>query len=68
MGGLRLIDEPMIIPGGRRMWQPTTKDEKLEPVFLDVNADGIFEYEMTIPENVIRASVDVSHVWEPLIM
>lgn len=50
------------------MWQPTTKDEKLEPVFLDVNADGIFEYEMTIPENVIRASVDVSHVWEPLIM
>lgn len=62
MGGLRLIDEPMIIPGGRRMWQPTTKDEKLEPVFLDVNADGIFEYEMTIPENVIRASVDVSHV------
>lgn len=62
MGGLRLIDEPMIIPGGRRMWQPTTKDEKLEPVFLDVNADGIFEYEMTIPENVIRASVNVSHV------
>lgn len=50
------------------MWQPTTKDEKLEPVFLDVNADGIFEYEMTIPENVIRASVDVSNVWEPLIM
>lgn len=50
------------------MWQPTTKDEKLEPVFLDVNADGIFEYEMTIPENVIRASVDVSNIWEPLIM
>lgn len=61
MGGLRLIDEPMIIPGGRRMWQPTTKDEKLEPVFLDVNADGIFEYEMTIPENVIRASVDAQY-------
>lgn len=61
MGGLRLIDEPMIMPGGRRFWQPTSKDEKLEPVFLDVNADGIFEYEMTIPENVIRASVEVSH-------
>lgn len=33
MGGLRLIDEPMIIPGGRRMWQPTTKDENWNPFF-----------------------------------
>lgn len=44
------------------------KDEKLEFVFLDVNVDGIFEYEMIILENVIWVLVDVSNVWEFLIM
>lgn len=44
------------------------KDEKLEFVFLDVNVDGIFEYEMIILENVIWVLVDVSYVWEFLIM
>ncbi|XP_062603689.1 CD109 antigen-like isoform X2 [Saccostrea cucullata] len=53
------VDEPMISPiRGRHFWQPVSKDEKLEPVFLDVDADGVFKYEMTIPENVKRASVE----------
>ena len=54
-----LVDEPFIIPDRRWNWQPTTKDEKLEPVFLDVDADGIFKYEMEIPDNVKRVSVEV---------
>lgn len=44
------------------MWQLIMKDEKLEFVFLDVNVDGIFEYEMIILENVIWVLVDVSYV------
>lgn len=44
------------------MWQLIMKDEKLEFVFLDVNVDGIFEYEMIILENVIWVLVDVSNV------
>nr|XP_022323516.1 CD109 antigen-like isoform X2 [Crassostrea virginica] len=56
-----LVDEPFIIPDRRWNWQPTTKDEKLEPVFLDVDADGIFKYEMEIPDNVKRVSVEAQY-------
>lgn len=60
--GLIGIEEPFIVNRRRPMWQPTTKDEKMEPVFLDVDVDGIFKYEMTIPPNVKRASVDVRNL------
>ncbi|XP_048777079.1 CD109 antigen-like isoform X2 [Ostrea edulis] len=59
--GLIGIEEPFIVNRRRPMWQPTTKDEKMEPVFLDVDVDGIFKYEMTIPPNVKRASVDAQY-------
>jgi hypothetical protein len=61
VGAGPLVEEPFFIERRRPIWQPTTKDEKLEPVFLDVDSDGIFKYEMTIPENVKRASIDVRY-------